>query len=766
MVAVAVVFHRIVFLDETWVLGDALIFTLPSREAVAAAIRAGRLPEWWDAVGTGASLAGNPIHAALSPVAWLLFPIPRIGPDLYTLLHLAVGGAGVGLWAARLGADERGTALSAAIFTASGYVVSTVPNGMAPVLAFTPWIAWAADRLAGAKDRRARLRAALVLATAWALQLLPGEPGQIIAAGWVMIAVLLGRGGLRCWRLLGWAAGSVAAAFVLDAMTIIPAVAQLRISVRSAGLPLAEGGFWSMHPARLIELVWPRGLGPPLQPGRAIHALLRQDTPGTESLGPVWAHSVYLGAVPLALASVASDGRTRRALVIASAGFVVLAFGTWTPLYAVYRWAFLPEQIMRYPEKHIAGAIAIWCALAGVGLTRVLRGAAPKRLAPATAIAAAGSAILCLSLFAARESVGASLAAGVRRLDGPAAIRAIAGGGMVLAASLAALSSAVVLARRGRVRGAAAVAAAAALGPLVWNAIDVTPTATRGRVLARPAVLERILEADPDARLGPAGVRIARGFEPVDISWDRGEMVAAYSMETIAGNTASRFGFGVVPGFDSAPTARAERFGAAVERLDGWSQAALVGIPWALERIGPGEKLPRPAFLTLGKGWHLLRIPEARPRAFVAPRWTTALPGDAAIEAFARPERAQDLGRVAVEGAPPSPPGHDGEPLSPCLVAASAPEDVELLCTSRLGGFAVLLDQFVPGWTATVDGEPVQIRMVDGIFRGVPIGPGPHRVHFQYETPGLRGGIVVSLAGCLVFAIVVFVTRRRKSDPA
>ncbi|HET8541251.1 MAG TPA: YfhO family protein [Anaeromyxobacter sp.] len=760
---IAVIWHRIVFLGETWVLRDTLTLTLPSREAVASAMRAGRLAEWWDATGSGAVLAANPIHAALSPIAWLLFPIPRVGPDLYVLLHLTIGAVGLGLWAVRLGADTRGAALAAATFTASGYVASTVPNGMAPVVAAMPWGAWAADRLASARDRDARVRAALVLALAWAFQLLPGEPGQAIATGWLMTAVLLARLGVRRWRILGWAAASVAAAVALDAAVLLPAVEQLRISLRGAGLHLAVGGMWSMNPLRLVEILWPGALGPPLDPTRTLQPFLRTATPGTESFGPVWSMSVHLGAAALVLALLGSAGRSRRVLLLASAGFLVLALGTYTPFYAAYRTVFLPEQAMRYPEKHVAGAIAIWCALAGVGLTRMLRAGAGPPFARRLAVAAATVASLALAIFLGSASLGAEVAANEPGLDGAGAFRAIATGGGILAASLAALSGAAALAVRARVVAAAALATVGVLGPLAWDAAWFVRSASRERVFARPPVVDMIRTADPDARFGPAGLRVYRGWEPVGVSPDWGEMFAAYQTETIAGNVAARFGLGAIPGLDSSTTANAERFWAAMNRLDRITYMTLLGVRWALVWVAPGDSPPRPPAASLGQGWHLLHVPEARPRAFVAPRWTTARPGDAVIDDFARTESTVDLGRVAVEGVPPSPAAHEGEPLSPCLVEAPAAEEVELRCATRLGGFAVLLDELAPGWTATVDGAPAEIRRIDGFFRGVYLGPGPHRVAFRYSTPGLRHGIAVSMVAWASFAVAAAWMSRRRS---
>jgi hypothetical protein len=58
----------------------------------------------------------------------------------------------------------------------------------------------------------------------------------------------------------------------------------------------------------------------------------------------------------------------------------------------------------------------------------------------------------------------------------------------------------------------------------------------------------------------------------------------------------------------------------------------------------------------------------------------------------------------------------------------------------------VLGELFAPGWRAAVDGERTPIVRTDYIARGVRVEAGAHRVRFDYTAPGLRGGLVLSLA--------------------
>lgn len=66
------------------------------------------------------------------------------------------------------------------------------------------------------------------------------------------------------------------------------------------------------------------------------------------------------------------------------------------------------------------------------------------------------------------------------------------------------------------------------------------------------------------------------------------------------------------------------------------------------------------------------------------------------------------------------------------------------------------------GWTAEVDGEDAQIVRCGGMYMGLRLDAGEHEIVLNYETPGLRIGAWISLAG-LVLLCVLWLAGRRKS---
>jgi hypothetical protein len=71
------------------------------------------------------------------------------------------------------------------------------------------------------------------------------------------------------------------------------------------------------------------------------------------------------------------------------------------------------------------------------------------------------------------------------------------------------------------------------------------------------------------------------------------------------------------------------------------------------------------------------------------------------------------------------------------------------------GGRFALIEQYFPGWRATVDGRRVEIERWGGAFQAVRVPPGEHRVCFEYRSASLRWGALVSLVSLVTLAAAV-----------
>lgn len=69
------------------------------------------------------------------------------------------------------------------------------------------------------------------------------------------------------------------------------------------------------------------------------------------------------------------------------------------------------------------------------------------------------------------------------------------------------------------------------------------------------------------------------------------------------------------------------------------------------------------------------------------------------------------------------------------------------------------------GWSATVNGEPVEVDQINGGFCGIRVPAGEAEIAFTYETPGLRYGMIATIAGAVLYAVYMlyFILFRRKN---
>jgi hypothetical protein len=94
------------------------------------------------------------------------------------------------------------------------------------------------------------------------------------------------------------------------------------------------------------------------------------------------------------------------------------------------------------------------------------------------------------------------------------------------------------------------------------------------------------------------------------------------------------------------------------------------------------------------------------------------------------------------------------------------PENRTFRVRAAGGGKLALHEQFFPGWTATVDGEPAAVESWAGAFQAVPVPAGEHTVEFRYRSRLLPLGGGISLVALLGLAFWIWASSRSKSDTA
>ena len=90
------------------------------------------------------------------------------------------------------------------------------------------------------------------------------------------------------------------------------------------------------------------------------------------------------------------------------------------------------------------------------------------------------------------------------------------------------------------------------------------------------------------------------------------------------------------------------------------------------------------------------------------------------------------------------------------------PERRSLQVRSAQGGQFLLVEQFYPGWQATVDGRPVRIERRRGAFQSIAVPAGEHTVAFTYHSRWLPLGAAISAAAVAVMAWVARSAGKRR----
>ena len=106
---------------------------------------------------------------------------------------------------------------------------------------------------------------------------------------------------------------------------------------------------------------------------------------------------------------------------------------------------------------------------------------------------------------------------------------------------------------------------------------------------------------------------------------------------------------------------------------------------------------------------------------------------------------------------PPTPDDERGP--RPARIVRHLARRVEIDVDAPCAGWLVLTDADYPGWRARVDGVATPIRRANALFRAVHVGPGGHRVEFDYDPVSARFGLFTGLA-FLGYCLVPWLTRR------
>nr|MBI3612126.1 YfhO family protein [Nitrospirota bacterium] len=151
------------------------------------------------------------------------------------------------------------------------------------------------------------------------------------------------------------------------------------------------------------------------------------------------------------------------------------------------------------------------------------------------------------------------------------------------------------------------------------------------------------------------------------------------------------------------------------------------------------------------------------PRAFFVPNASWA-DQDENILARLRRDDFEPRSLVVLKGGPggqidrrPSP---EGGPAEVSLVDYQ-PSEVRVMVNAPTDGWVVLLDNYFPGWRASVDGSPARIYQANFTFRAVNVPSGRHQIEFSYRPLSFTVGTLVTGGALLGCAVMLWYDKRR-----
>jgi hypothetical protein len=355
---------------------------VPERVVLRDVVRDG-FPFWNPRYAAGQPLAANPGFELFYPPHWLaLLPNFLFAFALEIVVHYLLGAAGMFLLLRSLHLRVEAAAFGAVTFALGGLMLSL--SDLLPFLfavTWWPWLGFFANRFFD--ERRASDFALASLALG--MILLVGEPATILESGALLGAFAVCR--LRIGRAVGWTAAICAAALLVGAAQVIPAIDFARDTGRGGAMQYDFVTRWSLDPARPLQLL-----------GVAVKA--------TDESGLPWLLSWYSGMLAAALIVAGFVHRLRGWLLVAIVGAIgyAVALGRHGPFFRVLYAAGL--NTIRYPEKWFMPAAFLLIVFAAIAADRFLEDARVRR----TTHIAAGALVAVNAIAGVRIGLAAAIA--------------------------------------------------------------------------------------------------------------------------------------------------------------------------------------------------------------------------------------------------------------------------------------------------------------------------------------------------------------------
>lgn len=335
-----VFWSKILFTDKIPFYRDIILQFYPWQNFANENIRNGNVPLWNPYITSGAPFLANLQSAVFYPLKIFFYVLPyTFALKLFIFVNIFLGGIFMFYLAKDFKLSNYASYLSGVVFMLNGYLITRVE--FFSVLGASVWLPliflFVKKYLEKFKLKFVLLSGVFMSMTIFAGNLQVFFYNLLFLFFYTIWFSVSAKKNI--FKNISMLTVACLVSVLISMVQLLPFVEYVLNSGRGEGLSFAVASHWSLHPKHLINFVLPYFFGNP-----AVSSY--------SSGSQFWVISFYIGIVPLLLVTVFSwirRGKTTSFLFLLFLFFLVLSFGSHTPLfYLLYNYV-LPFKLIRYP---------------------------------------------------------------------------------------------------------------------------------------------------------------------------------------------------------------------------------------------------------------------------------------------------------------------------------------------------------------------------------------------------------------------------------
>jgi len=783
-------FAKALFTKTTFIYGDTYLLYYPLKRFIASNLRNFSIPQWNPYVACGMPVVSDPVQQMFYPLTFLslIFNF-NLFYKLFIISHYLIAGLAAYFLMRGLRCSTYGSLFSGIAFMFCGYMVFSHSNPI--YISSAAWMPLAFFFFMKIFQDGKKLFWCIACSFITGIQVLGGDI-QLVYAEFVffLIYILFSLKESKAsvsGHLIKYSFRMIFVLFftcLFSAVLILPIYFLLPFSDRGSGYAFDEATKWSFHPLRIIEFFTPYVFGSTIYDNNYWGMFLQ-----SQKAERVWTEIVYIGILPLVFSVYAfflKKDRDTRFFSFLGALSLILAFGSFTPLYFLFYKTFPFFSSFRYPEKYLIFTSFSLAILGGLGFEEYLK---KIPLVPSSAKVDSGgfeikiiknisiliiillvllfsftvylkTAPLNFKIFLLSRNINVSL---------NDILSSLKSAGFYFFFISALSVSLIWLGLRQKI--SSRVLPAAIILVLI---IDLWQIGLKSYPLFREdyydfipygkLVIDRIENKKPEFFRTYCSDKFIKGYNYPELEeLSANEKTWIFNKNILKAATGMNFGIFHGDFYGSFQLRKQKEL---VERLKGKRISFdLMNIKYIFAPKEFFEKTPYPAVFIHPKGeFAVFKNTSFLPKLFTVKKVRTCLTEQEILESLSsdefNPKEEVIVSRKDfIENSRESLTSNAGGE-NRLEILNYEPNSISLNVALKEQGFLVFLENFFPGWEAVVNGKGRDVVRVDYAFVGVPLDSGVSRVKLSFIHPGFPLGLEVTTFAFIfyiLFLILCFV---------